>query len=377
MNIVLINYEFPPLGAGASNATFHIGKELAAMGHKIIVLTSSFKKKIGYDYENGMIIFRCPAIRKKTSESNIVEMFSFVVSCFFFIPWIVLKHKVQAGIIFFSFPCGPLGLLLKIFFNIPYIISLRGGDVPGNEKKLDKIHKILKPLRRFIFKKSQAVVANSEGLKQLAQKADPIDISIIHNGIDTDFFSPSNSTKNNKEFELLFAGRLSEQKNLPFLLKQVAEFQNKHNGKIKLHIAGDGPLKQQIQDLSKNLGIADCITWHGWVDKNKIVSLCQKLDCFINPSLCEGMPNTVLEAMACGLPVIASNVPGNNTLVKDKENGYLFDLDDGEKIQEILILLSTNQDLLNKLGIKAQIMVKSNFSWQKTALAYIKAFTKV
>lgn len=101
MNILLINYEFPPLGAGASTATWHIGKELAAMGHRVLVVTSGFKKDKGYDFKEGMTIFRCPVIRKKTSESNIFEMGSLVISAFFFLPYLIRKHRINGAIVFF------------------------------------------------------------------------------------------------------------------------------------------------------------------------------------------------------------------------------------------------------------------------------------
>lgn len=372
MNILLINYEFPPLGAGASTATYHIGKELAGMGHNIVVLTSGYKKQCGYDFTEGMTVFRCHAVRKKISESNILEMLSFVVSAFFYIPWILVKHKIQGAIVFFSFPCGPLGLWAKLLYGIPYIISLRGGDVPGTERKLDRIHKILTPVRRIILKKSRAVIANSEGLKQLAQKADPISISVVHNGIDTNFFKPPKLKKTKSDFNLVFVGRISEQKNLSFILKQIAGAKRKQTiSGLKLHIVGDGPLRAQVEAYGKELGISDSITWYGWVNKNQIVSLCRKADFFVNPSLYEGMPNAVLEAMACGLPVLASNVAGNNEVVVDGENGILFNLDDPEEFSAFLAKIAATPQMYTELGLTARKNMVMQFSWNRTAQEYI------
>jgi len=374
MNLLLINYEFPPIGAGASTATYHIGKELASMDHEVSILTSSYKNKIGRDSQEGMFIYRCPALRKKQSESNIIEMLSFVISAFIFLPWIIKKRQIRGVIIFFSFPCGPLGLWAKLLFGIPYIISLRGGDVPGTEKKLDWIHKVLQPLRRLVFRKSKAVIANSEGLKQLAQKADPIDISIIPNGVDTRFFIPIIPKIKKSWFELLFVGRLSEQKNLMALLKQVSIFKKKESVKLKLHIVGDGPLKKQIQNYAKERDVSDLIIWDGWLDKMAILSRCQKADCFVNPSLYEGMPNAVLEAMACGLPVIASHVAGNNEIVIHGQTGFLFELGDEDFFQESLEKVTKNFDVCTRMGLTARKWVEENYSWEKVATAYFKTF---
>ncbi|MCD4729548.1 MAG: glycosyltransferase family 4 protein, partial [Bacteroidales bacterium] len=375
-NILLINYEFPPLGAGASTATYHIGKELVAMGHDISVLTSGYKGITGFHFKEGMHVYRCPALRKKKSESNIIEMMSFVISAFILLPWIIIKRKTKGVIVFFSFPCGPLGLWANILFGIPYIISLRGGDVPGNEKRLDRIHNILKPLRKIIYKKSKAVVANSHGLKKLAQKADSFPMSVIPNGIDSYFFKPLETDNEQKKIHFIFTGRLSEQKNLFYMFEQFASLKKISKKNLMIHMAGDGPLKGKLEIFAKDLGISDNIVWYGWVNKNRILKLYQKADCFVNPSFCEGMPNSVLEAMACGLPVLASNVPGNNDIVFDGENGFLFNLDDHRKIKDSLNMIIENPNICSKLGKNARKRIKDEFSWNKAADAYSGIFNK-
>ena len=362
------------MGAGASTATYHIGKELVAMGHDISVLTSGYKGITGFHFKAGMHVYRCPALRKKKSESNIFEMMSFVISAFIILPWLIMKRKINGIIVFFSFPCGPLGLWAKILFRIPYIISLRGGDVPGNEKSLDRIHKNLKPFRRLIYRKSKAVVANSLGLKKLAQKADFFPVSIIPNGIDSSFFKPLETDKGKESVHFIFTGRLSEQKNLFFMFDQFAILKKKSKKKLMIHIAGDGPYKRKLEIFAKEIGISNDITWYGWVNKNRLLKLYQKADCLVNPSFCEGMPNSVLEAMACGLPVIASNVPGNNDIVFDGENGFLFDLDDPMKIKDSLNMIIENTNMRSALGKNSRKRVTENFSWSKSARDYAVLF---
>ena len=362
------------MGAGASTATWHIGKELVAMGHEIVVLTSSYKKKSGYDCKKGMKIFRCPCIRKKKSESNIFEMLSFVISAFFFLPWIIIQHQIKGTIVFFSFPCGPLGLWVNFLFGIPYIISLRGGDVPGTERSLDRIHKILQPLRRLIFRKSRAVIANSQGLKRLAQKADPVITQVIHNGIDTSYFRPRKNHIEKGLFSFIFVGRFSEQKNLFFLIEQFSMLKKKNNLPFIINMVGEGPLKGELQQFAKSFGIADRIMWYGWLTKSEVLKLLQKSNCFINPSFYEGMPNAVLEAQACGLPVIVSNVAGNNTVVIDGQDGFLFDLGDSQKFKNNVNEIMGNADLRGKLGDSARKKMIKKFHWRNTAMAYADFF---
>lgn len=372
MNLLLINYEFPPLGAGASTATFHIGKELAAMGHKVNILTSSYKNLPCNDFQNGMHIFRCPSIREKKTESNIVEMLSFVISAFFLMPFIIKKRRINGIIVFFGFPCGPLGLWANILFKIPYIISLRGGDVPGTDKTMDNFHRLLKPIRKFIYKKSKAVVANSEGLKNISIKADPVPTIVIPNGIDTSYFRPPHRQVEKDFFSFIFVGRLSEQKNLYFIIEQFSILKKEVNTPFTINFVGDGPLKNKLQNLADSLGISDKIKWHGWLTKIQVLKILQESDCFINPSLCEGMPNAVLEAMACGLPVIASNVAGNNAVVIDGENGFLFNLGNQVKLQFSLKKIIESTELRSKFEKNARKRLIHNSSWKKTALEYVR-----
>ena len=103
----------------------------------------------------------------------------------------------------------------------------------------------------------------------------------------------------------------------------------------------------------------------------KILSLYQKADCFVNPSLYEGMPNAVLEAMACELPVIASNVAGNNEVVIHLSTGLLFELDDEASFQEALEKISKDSNLCMTMGRNARKRVAAEFSWHRVAKRYL------
>jgi len=373
MNLLLINYEYPPIGGGGANATKNIADSLVKLNHTVVVLAARYKNYKGVKNEDGVIVYRCPSLRKKQEQSNIFEMLTYILTACFFIPYIGIKYNIKGAIIFFSFPCGPLGLICKFLLKIPYIISLRGGDVPGAEPGLDKIHNILKPLRRLVFKKSMCIVANSEGLKHMSEMADPYPVVVIPNGVNTEFYHPS--IKNSNEvFQILFVGRFQEQKNLFFLLDQVAILKSSIHLKFVLHLVGDGYQKDDLFLYSKEKGIEESIKWHGWKNKSELRNSYQQSDCLVNPSLYEGMPNVVLEAMACGLPVIASNVAGNNTVVEHGENGFLFDLNKPKDFREALILLMEDSNMKNKLSKYARECVLSKFSWKNTTEEYLILF---
>jgi glycosyltransferase involved in cell wall biosynthesis len=377
MHILLINYEYPPIGGGAATATAAIAEHLTSLGHAVTVLTSRFRDLKGEVREGSVRIVRCPALRKRPDRSGILEMFSFLVSAGLMLSSVIRGHRIEASIVFFSFPCGPLGLWGLKRENVPYVISLRGGDVPGNEATLAPLHRLLGPLRRLIFRKSVAVVANSQGLKELSERADPYPVRVIPNGVDTDFFCPveNRGEAEHRPFVFLFVGRFQTQKNLFYLFDQMASLKRSGAGPFVLHIVGDGPQRDALQKHAKNLGIDACLVWHGWVEKGRLREIFRSADCFVNPSLYEGMPNVVLEAISCGLPVIASRVTGNDAVVRDGETGRLFDLGEPEAFRTALREMMENPGRANEMGEKGRTWVREDFSWRRVAQAYADLFS--
>ena len=376
MNILIVNYEYPPIGGGAASASKQMAEEMTRQGHFVGVLTSSYKELRGEKKEGEVVVYRCKSVRKQQFQSNIFEMMSYIFTASFVVGKLIRKWKIDHTIVYFSFPGGPVGLVGKLFHKTPYIVSLRGGDVPGAEQGLKAIHFFLTPLRRLILYKSKAVVANSRSLMELANKSDPLHYKVIPNGIDTTFYCPDTETLNiQKPCEFLFVGRMQPQKNLFYLFDRIAELKNKTNKPFIFNIAGDGYLRTDLESYSLKLGIKPNIIFHGWLDKTQLLALYQKADCIVNPSLYEGMSNVLLEAMACGLPVIASNVTGNDELVDHKLTGYLFNLDKPEDLIQLLLSVVEDPRLIKSLGVKARNHVIENYSWQKVAAEYVFLLT--
>ena len=367
MRLLLINYEYPPVGAGAATATKAMAGALARLGHHVVVMTGQSPDPATDSKESAVSVHRIPSWRRHIHRSSIVEMISFLLSGLIFSFGIIRKHKVEASIVFFSFPSGPIGLLNRRFGGIPFIVSLRGGDVPGTEPSLATWHKILRPLRRAVLREATAVVANSEGLRDLAEKADHTAVCVIPNGVDTDFFVP-NGVHSEGIFRLLFVGRFQKQKNLELLLRQASRLTP---GSFEIHLVGGGPDRKELERLAAQLNIDSRIRWHGWVARSSLPALYASSDCLVNPSLYEGMPNAVLEAMACGLPVVASKVLGNDAVVRHEETGYLFELAHPNELGDALNRLILDRALAHQWGAAGRRRVLEDFSWEKSAQSYV------
>jgi glycosyltransferase involved in cell wall biosynthesis len=283
---------------------------------------------------------------------------------------IARECRIQACIVFFTVPCGPVGWRLKQALHIPYVISLRGGDVPGLVPELNVIHRALTPVRRIILNGAEAVVANSESLARLSSAADPVRVRVIPNGVDASFFRPCHRVVPTSQYRILFAGRLHAQKNLILVLSALAALRSSTEVRVTLDVVGDGPLREELQREAQRLSLTG-ITWHGWLQKSRLAELYRSADVFVNPSLYEGLPNTVLEAMASGLPIVASRIGGNDALVKHGVTGLLFDLRVDTAFQAALSTLLRDRELGLRMGAAGRQLVVSDFSWAAAARAYV------
>ncbi len=372
MKVLIINYEFPPLGGGAGNATYYLARHLSKMGHEIEVLTSAFRGLPKEELLDGFRVFRIPVVRRELESCSVIEMITFIISGLTYCKKAIGVFKPEMIMAFFSIPSGVIAYWIKKKYSLPYVVSLRGGDVPGNESRLIWLHKLLRPLRRNIMQNSVKVVANSQGLKSLSEKADPFPVEIIPNGIDTEYFKPKYHESHC--FRFLFVGRFQEQKNLFYLIKQMDLLKEATNTPFELHLVGDGPQKEGLLTFINSLKIRGCVKWHSWCAREKIRSHYQQAECLLNPSHYEGLSNVVLEGMACGLPVIASRVIGNEDVVATGKTGFLFDLNRPEVFQKRMLNFLEHPDLAREFGANGRRLVKEKYSWNKVAEDYMKLF---
>ncbi len=376
MNLLLINYEYPPVGGGAATATRHIAIELRRLGHTVTVLTSRFadaSRPNGREalIEEGILLCQVPALRRVRHLAGGLTMAAFVVTAALRLRSLLRRREIEGVVVFFTLPCGPLGLLGRKFGGVPYVVSLRGGDVPGLVPEIEWQHRLLQPLRRAVLRHSARIVANSNGLRALSESRDPFPVEVIPNGVDTIFFQPRSrpSGSTGAAFRFLFVGRLQAQKNLPLLLQQIAALRAK-GLLVALDVAGDGPLRGALEILATELGLAAEVQWHGWLGREDLRELYLRADCFVNPSHYEGMPNVALEAMACGLPVIASRVLGNDAVVRNGETGMLYPPADAQALEAAMAKLAAAPELARELGAAGRGWVERDFSWGKVALGY-------
>jgi glycosyltransferase involved in cell wall biosynthesis len=372
MKILLLNYEYPPLGGGAGQATAALAREFAAAGHEPLVLTSRFRDQPAEETVAGVRLRRVPVIRRRTDRCTPPEMLTFLASA----CWTALREirawKPDAAIAFFGIPSGPVGLLLKLSAGVPYLVSLRGGDVPGFQPyDLALFHKLLGPVIRLLWKRSAGIVANSAGLRALARRFAPeMEIEVIPNGVDARTFHPALTDETAPgPVRLLFVGRVVFQKGLDVLLRALAALAARD---FHLEIIGDGDQRAPLSAEIERLGLGGKITFAGWCDRAAIAERYRRADLFVFPSRDEGMPNVVLEAMASGLPIVATVIAGSEDLVRAGENGCLVPPEDATALAAALDRLIAQPELRRTMGRASREIVEREYTWTRVAACYLE-----
>lgn len=206
--------------------------------------------------------------------------------------------------------------------DVPHIITAHGTDV----------NKLLNmPLANKIVKKtldmSNRIIAVSRALKLDITKKTGISadkISTIYNGVNTALFRPPSHRQKSDRFRILYVGSLFKVKRVDRLIRGIRLLNEEYEHKdiLKVVIVGDGPEREHLEKLSQN--IRDIVHFEGKQPYYKIPEYMKNSDVLVLPSMSEGFPSVVVEALACGLPVIASNVGGIHEAVIHEKTGYLI-----------------------------------------------------
>lgn len=366
MKILAISHEFPPIGGGGANAAYYLTKGFVEKGHKVTLITANYQDMEQQETINGVTLIRVNAKRKYKEHCSFQEMLSFILKAYPVAEKFEENEHYDICLIFFGIPSGPLGYMLKKRRELPYVVRFGGGDIPGFQNRFKVIYKILAPFVRGIWKNADGLVANSEGLCQLANEFySKRKIDVITNGVDDEYFCPKKEEK--KYIDILFVSRLIERKGVQYIIPKLDYINERTKENIRFTIVGDGPYKDVLLNLANKNNNKDIIEFVGQKNKTDILKYYQKADIFVLPSKKEGMPNVVLEAMACGLPIIMSNCEGSKELVV--ENGFVAEI---EKIPDLLIRLCNNEEERVNMGINSRKRIQKLFSWDIIVEEYIK-----
>lgn len=373
LRILMLNYEFPPIGGGAANAHLALLKEYAKDDRlKIDVLTSAPKPGFYEEkFSNNIIIYKVGLHKKQLHYWRKTEVIEWLIKARRRYRKLLNQNSYDLVHTFFAFPSGYL--CYKTADKAPYIISLRGSDVPGAHARLQMEYKILAGLFRSIWQKASLLVGCSEGLKQRALRfMSSAQVEVIPNGVDIERFSPAENTNPTEALRLITVGRLSATKRIDMLIEAVKILSNSGR-KVHLTIAGGGSLKHCLRQLVAGKNLADNIEFAGRVDAQYMPELYKKNDLYVSATMQEGMSNAMLEAMASGLPIITTKCEGLEELIND--NGIVVETAEAENIANAILAIASDKILHKKMSAAARKKAE-DFTWKKVAEQYTELYEK-
>lgn len=238
---------------------------------------------------------------------------------------------------------------------------------------------VLRRLAHGTLERSAAVTAVSEDLRERSLRlgADPGTTSVVRLGVDTQAFSPRKQSLETRQrlgatadqLLVVGVGRLIEVKGFRYLIEAVAGIDGAH-----LAIVGDGPLMSELAELAKQA--KSRVTFVGNLDRSDVSDALSAADVVAVPSVVsnrgyrEGLPTTLLEAMAAGRPIVASTTGGIPEILRDEANGLLVPEKDAGALAEAIRRISAEPSLGERLGANARATAVSTFDWARTAEAF-------
>jgi glycosyltransferase involved in cell wall biosynthesis len=205
---------------------------------------------------------------------------------------------------------------------------------------------------------------------------DPSKACVIRPAVDADFFQPATQKRDRSRFTLVSTGSLVWRKGYEYSLQAVRKLIDA-GVETEYHILGQGPDRQRLLFTIHDLGLQGQVFLHGSLPREQVREWLQKADTFVLASLSEGISNSVLEAMACGLPVVTSNCGGMSEAITEGVEGYLIPPRDPDALAAALLHLSRHPQLAEEMGISGRARVLIQFDLQRQVRLWLNILVKL
>jgi glycosyltransferase involved in cell wall biosynthesis len=369
----MITREFPPRSGGIGYYVYALSKELIEKGHKVTVITKGSIDKTKKGVIEGINIF-------KASFFPIYPFHIWIHGTFVNKVLKSLEHELTLVHLHTPLP-PPITTLLPILTTVhtPMKVDARYHEIFDAHSLTQKLQSMLvyPHIESKLFRISNKIVAVSKSVaKELSEYGlDPNEITVVGNGVDEKTFVPLRN-KNHKEKYVLYTGILRARKGL-FDLVNCAERVCRGYPNVKFVLCGMGPFFHKLEKTLKRMGLNEKVMLLGRVKRDRLVQIYQNATVHVVPSHYEGLPTVLLEAMSCGLPVVATDIGGNNEVITSGVNGFLVPPKSPTAMAEAILKLLDDEKLRKKIGKAARETIEKRYTWDKIAGNTLECYESV
>ncbi|MBD3380386.1 MAG: glycosyltransferase [Candidatus Omnitrophica bacterium] len=378
MNVLFVNYEYPPVGGGGGVFTKDLAEELAG-NNTVHVLTSAFPGLARSETINGVTVFRTPVLNRTSLPSaGILSLLSFPFSGIFKGYSLLKSTDYDVINTHFAVPSGPCGAFLSKISGIPNVLSIHGGDIYDPSKKTSPHrHPLLRWAVKRVMESSDSVIAQSNNTRDNAMSiySPSKDIKIIPLGIPLSSIPEidrgSIGLDPDKKY-LISIGRLVKRKGYDILIRAFSSVTSREPS-TRLILLGSGPELDNLKTLAADLGIGEKISFITDSDDRAKYEYLASSDMYVLSSLHEGFGIVLLEAMACGLSIVSTDNGGQTDILEHEKNALMVPPGDAEALAEAIEELLSSPETMRKMKTNNLEHAK-DFSISKVAARYMELF---
>jgi glycosyltransferase involved in cell wall biosynthesis len=379
MSVLVMNYEYPPVGGGGGVVCEAIAEGMAAR-QRIRVITSGFGDLPSREVRNGVEIHRVRVPGRRSLDSaSMLSMLWYPAAAARKAAELLRVEPCDVIHGHFAVPTGPASLAVAGMRNLPHVLSLHGGDLYDPSKSTSP-HRI-PPVRRTVdrvLRGSSAVVATSSNVRSLVydhyRYKGPVEI--IPLGIHVPEIRPASRDELGlpaDAFVLITVGRLVRRKAIDVLLAAIAK---SGDGGAHLVVVGSGPEMDPLQAKASELGLESRVTFAGHVSEERKWQLLSAADAYASSAMHEGFGLVFLEAMAAGLPVVAFDHGGQVDFLEDGRTGCLLSHGDLAGLASAVAWLMVNREEAERIGMQNRAGV-DDYQIGRTIEGYERLFDRV
>jgi glycosyltransferase involved in cell wall biosynthesis len=374
MNIALLSEKYTPDIGGLAISTERYARLLLSAGHNVRVFCPSVNLSPAekrFHTDNGIRIIRF-GVHKRVDDI-LVDWFELIVEENERLPFDVLHA-------YFLTQAGFVAAYAGKYLRVPSVVSIRGNDIERAPFDPSRFSHVM-----YTLQNASAVTTNATVLREKAKAFVDREIALTPNGIDSDIFRPME--KNTALMEALglgasdkiigFVGALREKKGLASLLLAYAQVIK--TLPASLLIVGEvrgGEDKKRFDELRSSIPNAKIVVT-GYVSNHDLPSYYSVMDVLVHPSLRDGMPNAILEGMACGKTVIATRAGGAMDMLHDGKNGRLVSINDLSSLTKMIQEVLSDKLLQSRLGAAARQTILDKFTLQNELDGNLAVYCKL